>query len=282
VGIIATWLEHLMTQHKLSPGTTAVLRAIAKDPEKASYCSAAALAEVAGVNVATVVRAAQAIDYTGWSELSTEIRNRFLSSLDADKHFVRNSSSGMGQAAASIGKDLELLGLLSESLSDESISSIAEMIATSHSTKVLATGAYVAPGTVLAHNAQGLGYNVSLSDGSTTSMINDVRLLQADDCLLTFSIWKTSSSIIPLCELAKERGVRLIVIADQHSHLAELADRLVLVPSEGLGPMASVTCAVSVAQCIVGAIANVDTRRSAAMLEELQAMWSRTQAVTSD
>lgn len=282
MGIIATWLEHLMSQRKLSPGTTTVLKTIADDPERASYCSAAALAEAAGVNVATVVRAAQAIDFTGWSELSTEIRNRFLSSLDADKHFVRNTAIGTGQGVKSIRKDLELLGLLSESLSDASITTIAEMITSSRSTKVLATGAYVAPGAVLAHNAQGLGYNVSLSDGSTTSMINDVRLLQPGDCLLTFSIWKTSSSIVPLCELAKERGARLIVIADQHSQLAELADQLVLVPSEGVGPMASVTCAVSVAQSIVGAIANVDTQHSAAMLEELQSMWSRTQAVTSD
>ena len=282
MGIIATWLEHLMTQHKLSPGTTTVLKAIAEDPERASYCSAAALAEVAGVNVATVVRAAQAIDFTGWSELSTEIRNRFLSSLDADKHFVRNTEAGAGQAVKSITKDRELLGLLSETLSDETVSAIAEMITSSQSTKVLATGAYVAPGAVLSHNARGLGYNVSLCDGSTTSMINDVRLLHPGDCLLTFSIWKTSSSIVPLCEFAKERGVRLIVIADQHSHLAELADQLVLVPSEGVGPMASVTCAVSVVQSIVGAIANVDAQHSASMLEELQSMWSRTQAVTSD
>lgn len=280
--IIATWLEHLMSQRRLSPGTKSVLKAIADDPEMASYCSAAALAQVAGVNVATVVRAAQAIDFTGWTELSTEIRNRFLSSLDADKHFVRNTSIGTGQAVKSIGKDLELLGLLSESLSEESINSIAAIITGSKATKVLATGAYVAPGTVLAHNAQGLGYNVSLSDGSTTSMINDIRLLGPGDCVLTFSIWKTSSNIVPLCELAKERGAQLIVIADQHSHLADLADQLVLVPSEGVGPMASVTCAVSVAQCLVGAIANVDTQYSAAKLEELQAMWSHTRAVISD
>ncbi|MCS4594790.1 MurR/RpiR family transcriptional regulator [Brevibacterium sediminis] len=280
--IIATWLEHLMSQRRLSPGTKSVLKAIANDPEMASYCSAAALAEVAGVNVATVVRAAQAIDFTGWSELSTEIRNRFLSSLDADKHFVRNTEAGMGQPATSIGKDIELLGLLAESLSEDSVTTIATMVTTAPTTTILATGAYVAPGTILAHNAQGLGYDVSLSDGAATRMINDVRKLKPGDCLITFSIWKTSASILPLCEIAKERGVQLIVIADQHSQLAELADQLILVPSEGLGPMASVTCAVSVAQCIVRAIANVDTTRSAAMLEELQAMWSRTQAVISD
>lgn len=282
MGIIATWIEHLMSSRKLSPGTAAVLKAIADDPEMASYCSATALAEVAGVNVATVVRAAQAIDFCGWPELSTEIRNRFLSSLDADKHFVRNKGTGAGQAVKSVRKDLELLGLLSESLSEASINAITELIATSPSTKVLATGAYVGPGAVLAHNAQCLGYDVSLNDGSTTSMVNSVRLLQPGDCLLTFSIWKTSSSILPVCAMAKERGVRLIVIADQHSHLAELADHLVLVPSEGAGPMASVTCAVSVAQCIVGALANFDGQRSAQMLEELQSMWSRTQAVSND
>lgn len=282
MAIITTWVDNLASQRKLSPGTKTVLRTIADDPERASFCSATYLASIAKVNVATVVRAAQAVGFSGWSEFSTEVRNRFLSSLDADKHFARNIQPGSDHALRSLDKDRELIQLLSETLTEGAINEIANMIAGAQMTKILATGAYVAPGAVLAHNVQGLGYNVSLSDGSTTSMINDVRMLQPGDCLLSFSIWKTSASIIPLCEIAKERGVQIIVIADQHSQLAELADTLILVPSEGVGPMASVTCAVSVAQCVVSAIAAMDSERSAAMLEELQSMWSRTSAVISD
>lgn len=280
--IITTWVDNLASQRKLSPGTKTVLTTIAEDPERASFCSAAYLASIAKVNVATVVRAAQAVGFSGWSEFSTEVRNRFLSSLDPDKHFARNIRPGTDYALRSLDKDRELIQLLSETLTEGAINEIANMIAGAQMTKILATGAYVAPGAVLAHNVQGLGYNVSLSDGSTTSMINDVRMLQPGDCLLSFSIWKVSASIIPLCEIAKERGVQVIVIADQHSQLAELADTLILVPSEGVGPMASVTCAISVAQCVVSAIAAMDSERSAAMLEELQSMWSRTSAVISD
>lgn len=282
MGIVATWIESLMANRKLSPGTKAVLTAIAEDPEQASYCSAAQLAGAAGVNVATVVRAAQAIDFSGWSDLSTEVRNRYLSSLDARRHYERNSRLHVGRGLSSLFKDLELMQLLTEVLSEEAIDRIVSGIAQATTTKILATGAYVAPGAVLAHNAQGLGYDVSICTGSVTSMINEVRLLKAGDCLLTFSIWKTSTSIHQLCEIAKERDIRIIVIADQHSHLAGLADELILVPSEGVGPMASVTCAISVVQCIVSGLAEVDPERSAEMLEELQSLWSRTSAVTTD
>lgn len=282
LGIIGTWLENLTAQRRLSPGAKAVLGAVADNPEQASYCSAAILAEAAGVNVATVVRAAQAIGFSGWPELSTEVRSRFLSSLDADNYYVRNSPEGTRQSLASLNKDRELIQLLSESLSEEAITGIAEMIAEAQSTTVLATGSYAAPGAVLAHNGQGLGYRITLSSGSATSMINSVRMLQQGDCLLTFSIWKTSASIVPLCEYARAKGIKVIVIADQHSRLAELADRLVLVPSEGAGPMASVTCAVSVVQCIVTELANLDPQRSKVLLEELQTMWTQTGAVISD
>lgn len=282
MGMVATWIENVMMGRKLTPGTKAVLKAIADNPERASYCSAAQLAVVAGVNVATVVRAAQAIDFSGWSELSTEVRNRYLSSLDARKHYERNSQQQFGRGLSSLYKDLELMQLLTETLSEEAIVGIATRIAQSRATKVLATGSYSAPGAVLAHNAQGLGYNVSLCTGSVTSMINEVRLLEPGDCLLTFSIWKTSSTVHQLCEIAKERSIRIIVIADQHSHLAQLADDLILVPSEGVGPMASVTCAISVVQCIVGGLAAVDPERTSRMLEDLQDLWSRTAAVVTD
>lgn len=282
MGYVATWIDNLMIKRKLSPATKAVLKAIADDPERASYCSAAQLALVVDVNVATVVRAAQAIGFSGWSELSTEVRNRYLSSLEAHQHFERNSRSPTGSALSSLTKDLELMRLLSETLTEELVDRVVSIIAGSRSTHILATGAYAAPGNLLAHNAQGLGFHVTLGTGSITSMINEVRLLQPGDTLLTFSIWKTSASIGQLCEIAKERGITLIVIADQHSHLAELADELILVPSEGVGPMASVTCAVSVVQCIISGLAGIDRGRTAAMLEELQGLWSRTNAVVSD
>ena len=280
--IIATWLEGLISQRKLSPGSVAVLRAIGADPERASYCSGAALAEAAGVNIATVVRAAQAIGFSGWPELSTEVRNRFLSSLDPDKHFARNSTTAKKPSLEPLARDVEFIHLLAETLTDEAIDDVATAISDAQSTVVLATGAYVAPGAVLAHNGLARGYRIVLSDGSATSMINDVRALGPGDCLLTFSIWKTDANLVPLCEYAKARGVRIVVIADQRSKLAELADRLILVPSEGAGPMASVTCAVSVVQCVVSALANLDPERSEAKLEELQRLWTLTGAVVSD
>lgn len=272
----------MTADRRLSRGTRAVLKAIADDPERASYCSAGQLAETADVNVATVTRAAQAVGFSGWPDLSTEVRNRYLSSLDARKHFERNSQLQVNQGLSSLFKDLELMQLLSESLSQQSIERIATDIAASRATKVLATGSYTAPGAVLAHNAQGLGYNVSLCTGSATSMINEVRLLEPGDCLVTFSIWKTSSTIDQLCEIAKERGIKLVVIADQRSHLAQIADELILVPSEGAGPMASVTCAISVVQCIVSGLAAIDPERTARMLEDLQELWSRTSAVVTE
>ncbi|MCQ9368760.1 MurR/RpiR family transcriptional regulator [Brevibacterium sp. 50QC2O2] len=281
MSIVATWIDSLAASNKLSKGTIAVLNAISADPERASYCNTQQLAETAGVNAATVVRAAQAIGFAGWPALSTEVRNRFLSSLDVRKHYEHASAGRSDRAITGMSKDAALLQVLAETLQEDDLVRIARIIAESRMSTVLATGSWAGPAQLLAHNSRGLGFNIAFEGGSVTTMLNAVRLLHPGDCLVAISVWKTSTAIYQMCRIAHERGVKIIVIADQHSHLADLADELLLVPSEGMGPMASATCAVSLVQCIVTALADLDPERSAARLEELDDLWRQTGAVMS-
>lgn len=80
---VREWLAELRKGHTASPKIATVLDVIAGQPRLASYASAAEVAERAGVNTATVVRAAQSLGFDGWLSLRAEVRSRYLASLTA-------------------------------------------------------------------------------------------------------------------------------------------------------------------------------------------------------
>src|SRR6202043_2329008 len=75
---VEDWLRALARQHSISKGAHDVIQAAILRPEFASYASAFDLGKDAGVNTATVTRAAQALGFSGWPELRQEIRARYV------------------------------------------------------------------------------------------------------------------------------------------------------------------------------------------------------------
>ncbi len=274
------WIESFESGTRLTRSTKAVLHAIAADPEEAAYCSAQALANIAGVNVATVVRTAQALGFSGWPAFSAEIRSRYLASLTSRNVYIHNRSQGI--SATAIDKDIELLEHLRSSLDESALRRMAEHIGAAASTGVFATGAYSAPGVQLAHIGQMLGYPIRCHSGSATSMINEVRLLRQGDCFLAFSLWKSSRIVLQVAEVAKQQGVKICVIADRHTALTGIADEYVLVPTETTQVISSLVCATSAVQILLGLIAKRDESRTHRMLEQIDTLWELTAVVAEE
>src|SRR5262245_10842575 len=102
------WLRARVPDRGLSAKGTAVLQALLSHPRRASYSSAAQAAELAGVNVATVSRTAQALGFSGWTELQHELRSRLLTALSAPEVPPTHHIEG-DLGVASLRRDLESL-----------------------------------------------------------------------------------------------------------------------------------------------------------------------------
>ncbi|RLV55739.1 MurR/RpiR family transcriptional regulator [Aeromicrobium phragmitis] len=275
MGDIRQWLADLVGERRVSRGTQAVIAAIIADPEDSAYASAQELARRAGVNAATVVRAAQLLGFTGWPDLSTEVRNRYLSSLTVERVYDLYSADDADPVGQTIGQDLRLLETMVTSLDTAAVRAASDVIRTSRRTVVFTTGTYAAPAQQLAHVGQMLGYDVMLQSGASTAMLNSARLLGEGDCFFTYSIWKTTSLVRELAEVAKQRGATVVAIADRRSAVAELADVFIAVPSEGRSFVPSITCAVSVSQSILRLLADADRAATRSRLRELDDLWER-------
>lgn len=274
------WINTLRSATWLTRSTMTVLSVVAEDPGEAAYCSAQALADMAQVNVATVVRAAQSLGYTGWPTFSAEIRTRYLASLSSRNLYLHNRSQGL--LATSIDKDVELLERMRDGLDESALNRIGAHIIASESTGVFATGSYAAPGMQLSHVAQMLGYRVHLHSGSVTSMVNEVNLLTSRDCFLAITLWKSSRAVIQLAEAAREQGAKVLVIADRQTALTEISDEHIVVPAESSELISSLVCVTSAVQYLLGCLARHDEEWTQRMLGRIDDLWGVTSAIAEE
>ncbi|GAA3467280.1 MurR/RpiR family transcriptional regulator [Nonomuraea roseola] len=269
------WLRARVPARGLRPKAAAVLEVLLSQPRRASYGSAAELAQLAGVNVATVTRTAQALGFAGWPALQQELRARYMSSLSAGQVAAEHSGTG-SPSARSLRRDLDSLALLNRRMDEEVLLTIAEAVAAARRTVIVADGSYAAVGLALAHNAGLAGYDVRAVTAGDAELANAVAAIGERDVLIAISFWRLYESTVLAANVARARGARVFAVTDAASPaLAEAAEQVVMVPAEGVAFFPSLTAGLAVAQALVTQLAAVDPARTSASIEAAEGMWSK-------
>jgi len=261
-----------------SPGRGAakVLQAVAAHPREMSYASTSAAARWSGVNVATVVRAAQLLGFSGWPALRAEIRSRYLSGLSASQVLGEHDATEDGPARATLRRELTNLQDLSAVLDEDQILRVARLLVAARVTLVLGSGSFAAPGLQLAHLAQTIGHDVRLHQVGGTALLNAVSLLDEGDCVVALHLWRSPREILDALHLARDRRVRIVLVSDRAGEpFSRLATELVHVPSEGASMFPSVVAATTVVQAVIAAVVAVDPAGATGASDHIQALWDR-------
>ncbi|MEU6729934.1 MurR/RpiR family transcriptional regulator [Nonomuraea wenchangensis] len=277
------WLRSRTPERGLRGKSAAVLELLLSQPRRASYGSAGELAQLAGVNVATVTRTAQALGFAGWPALQQELRARYLSSLSAGQVAAEHRAGqvaaeprgGGSPGARSLRRDLDGLALLNRRLDERVLATIAEAVAAARRTTIVADGSYAAVGLALAHNARLAGYPVrAVTAGS--ELANAMAAVGEGDVLIAVSFWRLYENTVLAANEARARGARVFAVTDAASPaLAAAAEEVVLVPAEGEAFFPSLTAGIAVAQALVTQLAAVDPARTGAAIEAAESMWTR-------
>jgi DNA-binding MurR/RpiR family transcriptional regulator len=270
------WLRGRVPDKGLKPKAAAVLDVLLAQPRRASYGSAAELAELAGANTATVTRTAQALGFAGWPALQQELRARYLAALSAPE--VAAEHAGIEPpSTASVHRDVENLALLARRMDVEAVHTLAEAIATARRTVVVAIGSYAAVGVALAHNARLAGYDVALAAGyGGGGPANDIAAMTDQDVLVAISFWRLNQTSVIAAEEAGARGARVFALTDAAGPaLTRAAERVLLVPAEGGAFFPSLTAGLALAQAVVTELAAIDPVRTRTAIEHAEAQWAR-------
>ena len=271
---LPTWAGDRLEGRSLGPGAARVIETLDLQPQMASYASTAEIAERAGVNIATVVRAAQALGFSGWSELRQEVRSRYLASLSAVQVLGEHASPGASRTRDAVRRDLSNLESLAGSIDPQQIAAIAARLAQARRTVVIGTGSFIAPGLQLSHVAQTMGLDIRFVRGGGTTLFNEVGLLGPEDAVVVFSFWWNAKEILQAALVASLAGAEVVVISDRRTTpFTELADRTVAVASEGASTFPSLAAATTVVHCVLAEIADQNEDDVRAALARAEAVW---------
>ena len=269
------WIRARLGDRAPGQGASKVLQTLSSNPREMSYASTAQAAAMAGVNVATVVRAAQLLGFSGWPGLRSEARSRYLSGLSASEILNEHAAADQSPAWAALRRDLRNLQELAQVLDADQIERVARHVHEAGSTLVLGSGSFAAPGLQLAHIAQTVGYDVRLHREGGTSLLNAVSLLRSGDCLVIFRLWRSPREIMNAANVAAGEGVAVVVVSDQTTaEVLAVADELILVPSEGASMFPSLTAAVAVVHALLASLVALDEGRARSASDRAEALWT--------
>ncbi len=276
---LEAWLRALLPERGLRTKAAAVVEVMLSQPRRASYASAAELAELAGANIATVTRTAQALGFAGWPALQQELRARYLAALSAPQVAAEHTVADAAHtpAGAALRRDLDNVALTARRLDIEAVGDLAHAIAAARRTVIVANGSYSTVGIALGHNAQLAGYDIRLAtDYGGAHPANLVAAMTDQDVLVAISFWRLNETAVVAAQEADARGARVFVITDAASPaLAGAAERVLLLPTEGVSFFPSMTAALALAQAVVAELAAIDPARTKASIESAENQWLR-------
>ncbi len=244
--VVASVAKHF---DALSPKQQEIAQYIVANPNFTTMSTARDLAAQIGVDAATVVRLAQALGFQGYAELRQQLRHRYLGSLapQALTEGQNPHATGDHVLTAMLRLDLENLRAALDNVEMSVAGKFVEAIQSAGRTLIVASGSYAAPAMVLSHHCQSMGYRVDFEPRGGTALAAQLTALQDDDVLLAISFWRGYRETVQAVEWARAKGIATYAITDSvFSSLAVAAERVLVVPTEGLFYFQSMTAAMSI------------------------------------
>ncbi|GAA4377168.1 MurR/RpiR family transcriptional regulator [Paeniglutamicibacter cryotolerans] len=269
----ATWLGDALADVPLPKSQQRVANVLIRNPQLASYAELSVIAQRADVNVSTVVRTAQALGYRGWPDLQRELRSRYLVRLSTEDTLAEHGPYHSPLHDA-LNHDLANLRLTLESNTGAEAEAAIAALAAADSILVVGLGSFAGPASVMAHLGSTMGYPIALESRAGVHLATASNMLGPGDVLVVVNMWRSIAQIIVTAEAAHAAGAKVIAISDmRRGRLANIADQLLIVPSEGISFFQSVTAATSVVYGLLAGMESAHPRRSREAIRRTQQLW---------
>lgn len=270
------WLRERVDGAKLTPKGSALAHFLAVNPGLAMFSSASDVATKAEMNVATVVRFAQALGFSGWREFQVNFRGRHLSGLlPSDVMAAQGTEYTRSPFDEAIKRDLHNLHGTLDSLDRGAAEAAASAIAGAPYTLCISSGSYSAVGLVLTHLASFMGYPIVFENRGGAHLVAAMSRLKPGDCLVAISFWRLVKQVVRAAEHCREVGITTVAITDStFSPLAGSVDYALVVPTESVSFFQSMTAATSVVYGLLARLQELGGDEITQTISSAQAMYA--------
>lgn len=237
-----------------------------EQPDKVAFGTVAELAGMAGVQPSTLVRFAQTLGFSGFSDLQEIFRARLRERWpDYGERLSRlEARAQAGGALALLDGFAEAAGAslarLREDTSADDLEKVAAILAGARRIGLLAQRRVFPVACYLAYACNKLGMEALLLDNRGGLLAEEARFLGQEDVLLAISFTPYTPETVEVAAAAAERGVPVVAITDSpFSPLTRCARAWIEVVESDYGAFRSLSATMTAAIAI--AVAAAEQRR---------------------
>lgn len=247
------------TYSRLSPQQRLIAQHVLEHPHDLALGTAATVAEAAGVQPSALVRFANALNFSGFSELQQLFRNRLLEQAGTYRQRISAMKSNGAAAAgatqtlqASVEQAVSDLRQLERTLPDAALRQAARVLCGAQRVHVLAQRRAFPVAAYLSYALSQLELRVQLHDGVGGMLGESLRQIERDEVLLVVSFKNYSPEVVEAATAAKARHVRVIALTDHAlSPLKPVAAVCLLTGSGTTAQVRSLVAPMCLAQTLV-------------------------------
>lgn len=204
----------------LSPQQQVIAQYVLEHPDDFALGTAATVAEAAGVQPSALVRFANVMQFSGFSELQRVFRDRLLERAGTYRERISAMKAPPAAAAApsALHQFVELgvadLRQLEHALGDNTLRQAARLLGSAKRVHVLAQRRAFPVAAYLAYALGQLELRVQLHDGVGGMLGESLRQIEPNEVLLVISFKDYSPEVVEAAAAAKGRGVKVVAVTD--------------------------------------------------------------------
>ena len=228
-------------------------------PNEAAMFTIQDFARAAGVSDATVLRFARTLGFSGYPELKEALQRRLIENVTSWRRVEKTLSElaeDSSVVAEFVGRQVDYLQTMVESLSDAHIDAVARTVAASRVIWLFGEGAAATACHALDFWLGRFGLATRLISKSGRHLLDEAVHATASDTAVVFAFGRETLDAVTLMSWMRERSARTVLVTDTpFENLGTLADHVLKIERGPMGAFHSMAVPVALADALTLAVA---------------------------
>ena len=263
--------------HNFSKGQKKIAAAILNEYDKTAFMTAARLGRQVGVSESTVVRFANTLGYSSYSDMQAAAQElvRIKSTPNQRIEITKQQLSGKDVIENVMEADIHKIRYTLEKLDRDAFSNAVNSILKAKNVYVMGARSAEPIAKILYYNLSLIFDNIRfVTPTNTAEVFEQMFSISEGDVLIGFSFPRYSSRMVNAVKFAKSKNATVIGFTDSKaSPIAEFADCLLTARSDMASYMDSLVAPISIINAIIVEITRRREREITKRFETLEKIW---------
>lgn len=248
---------------------------VIKNPAEVAFLTTEQLAALTQVSVASIMRLAYTMGYTGYAQLQKDLQDVLRDRVAPPARLDKNTSTLTKNSLldACVQTQVANINRTAEFLSDTNIKNCFNLINKTKKIYILGVRTSHATAYYLYEGLNRLGLNCELLIPDTSRTQSVLAHMSAANLLIAISLPRYAKRTIEIANVAKKKGAKIIAITDAYSSpLAIIADEFLLCAHDSVSFHNSGIGSLFLADFLISGIASNDPKKAKASLENIESI----------